>query len=84
MIIHALLTAQLVAASTIVLPNSTVGSVRVLHIDSKPVARSYDGLDWERTQGGATLGIDCSGGACRASISTSSTYNIHLRVSLRR
>jgi len=75
MFIHALLTTQL-AASRIVLPNSTAGSVRVLHVDSKPVARSYDGLDWERTQGGATLGIDCSGGACRANISTSSTYNI--------
>ena len=60
----------------IVLPNSTAGSVRVLHVDSKPVARSYDGLDWERTQGGATLGIDCSGGACQARISTGSAYTI--------
>ena len=75
MFIHALLAAQL-AASTIVLPDSTSGSVRVLHVDSKPVARSYDGLDWERTQGGATLDIDCSGGACQADISTNSVYNI--------
>ena len=60
----------------IVLPNSTAGSVRVLHVDSKPVARSYDGLDWERTQGGATLGIDCGGGACQAKISTGSAFTI--------
>ena len=76
MFIHAMLAAQLAASTIVQLPESTSGSVRVLHVDSKPVARSYDGLDWERTQGGATLDIDCSGGACQADISTDSVYNI--------
>ena len=59
------------------LPSSIPGTLRVLHTDGRPVARSYDGHDWERTQGVALLDLVCAAGlACAVKIPASSVYHI--------
>ena len=61
------------------LPESRNGTLHVLHIDSKPAARSYDGHPWEKTQGGERLDLACdAAGTCVATIATSRNYSITL------
>ena len=65
------------AGLKVTLPSSTAGQVRVLVLESAPVARSYDGALWERTQGGATLELECDGdGVCIASFPDGASYQI--------
>ena len=67
------------SATNVTLPPSSPGTLRVLHADGWPVARSYDGHGWERTQGGATLHLACDAGvACAVTVPASSVYNITL------
>ena len=68
------------SATSVTLPPSSPGTLRVLHTDGWPVARSYDGHGWERTQGGATLDLACdaAGVACAVTVPASSVYNITL------
>lgn len=67
------------SATSVTLPPSSPGTLRVLHTDGWPVARSYDGHGWERTQGGTTLDLACDAGvACAVTVPASSVYNITL------
>ena len=67
------------SATNVTLPPSSPGTLRVLHADGWPVARSYDGHGWERTQGGTTLDLACDAGvACAVTVPASSVYNITL------
>lgn len=80
LLLHCL--ASLASAFEISLPASTTGQVRILSLATdqptpKPVARSYDGNIWERTQGGATLDLQCSqAGSCVATIPDGTTYDL--------
>ena len=63
-------------AANVDLPASASGTLHVLLLGSKPVARSYDGHAWERTQGGATLDLRCEGASCVATIAETTSYKI--------
>ena len=81
MIRAAFLLSSLASALEINLPASSANSVRILSLDTdqptpKPVARSYDGNDWERTQGGATLDLRCQSGACVATVPDGTSYEL--------
>jgi hypothetical protein len=68
-----------VSATSVTLPPSSPGTLHVLYTDGWPVARSYDGHGWERTQGGATLDLACNTGvACVVTVPASTVYNITL------
>jgi hypothetical protein len=70
---------EMMSAMSVTLPPSSPGTLRVLHADGWPVARSYDGHGWERTQGGATLDLACNTGvACVVTVPASTVYNITL------
>ena len=64
-----------VSATSVTLPPSSPGTLHVLYTDGWPVARSYDGHGWERTQGGATLDLACAG-TCWATIPKDSVYSV--------
>ena len=64
------------AAANVALPASASGTLHVLLLGSKPVARSYDGHAWERTQGGATMDLRCEGASCVATIAEGAPYKI--------
>ena len=83
-----LIIAAFVAAATVLLPagNATLPpsvprQLLVLYGSAVPIARSYDGRPWERTQGGAQLTppLDCPAGTgegCHLQTPVGATYRI--------
>ena len=75
--LYILLSVAAAANVDVALPASASGTLHVLLLGSKPVARSYDGHAWERTQGGATMDLRCEQGAsCVATIAEGTPYKI--------
>ena len=65
-----------VGSMSIDLPASANGTLHVLLLGPKPVARSYDGHAWERTRGDATLDLRCEGTTCMATIAETAAYKV--------
>ena len=65
-----------VGSMSIDLPASVNGTLHVLLLGPKPVARSYDGHAWERTRGDATLDLRCEGTTCMATIAETAVYKV--------
>ena len=61
---------QMLPAGTHILPSTSLGELRILMAANVPLARSYDGHEWELTQAGAAdrFVLSCDQGACSVTV----------------